>query len=207
MVALYNQLIKDGLSRHTAWRAAFATVPVPILLTTALLVMLLGTDHPAGKWADRHTIPASRIAARTQGAENAANLEGDAEKLAHARALDEKKDRAQVGVLAVPADGAPLSTVDTAVNQVLTFRIAGQILGNPLTWLPAAAYLTTFGFELAIDAYLANILYGLYKSPSFGQTKAGYVSHFSRSRCAHGKQLVDTVCTDSSRQSSGCSTS
>lgn len=33
----------------------------------------------------------------------------------------------------------------------------------------------TFGYELAIDANLANVLYGLFKSPTFGQTKAGYV--------------------------------
>ena len=50
------------------------------------------------------------------------------------------------------------------------------ILTNHLTWLPALAYITTFGFELAVDASLANVLFGIYKSPTFGQTKAGYVS-------------------------------
>jgi NNP family nitrate/nitrite transporter-like MFS transporter len=40
MVALYNQLLRDGLSRHSAWRAAFAIVPVPVLLFTAILVSL-----------------------------------------------------------------------------------------------------------------------------------------------------------------------
>lgn len=33
----------------------------------------------------------------------------------------------------------------------------------------------TFGYELAIDANLANVIYGLFTSPTFGQTKAGYV--------------------------------
>lgn len=50
------------------------------------------------------------------------------------------------------------------------------ILTNHLTWLPSLAYITTFGFELAVDATLANVIYGIYKSPTFGQTKAGYVS-------------------------------
>jgi MFS transporter, NNP family, nitrate/nitrite transporter len=27
---------------------------VPILISVALLTLIFGTDHPAGKWADRH---------------------------------------------------------------------------------------------------------------------------------------------------------
>ena len=62
------------------------------------------------------------------------------------------------------------------MNQTLTPEIALTILTNPLTWLPALAYLTTFGFELALESNMANILFSIYKSPHFGQTKAGYVS-------------------------------
>jgi NNP family nitrate/nitrite transporter-like MFS transporter len=36
----------NGLSQHVA---AFAIVPVPILLFTAVFVLLFGTDHPAGR--------------------------------------------------------------------------------------------------------------------------------------------------------------
>lgn len=169
MVALYNRLLADGLSPHVAWRASFAIVPVPILLVTALLVMVFGTDHPAGKWSDRYRIPAAHVPAPQR-------TSSDAEKLTD----EEKTDKADVSVSVVPVGAdepdVPLSSVDTAVNQALTLRIAGEVLGSPLTWLPSAAYMTTFGFELAMDAYLANILYGLYKSPTFGQTKAGYVS-------------------------------
>lgn len=68
------------------------------------------------------------------------------------------------------------SEVDVAVNERLTWKTAMLILTNHLTWLPALAYITTFGFELAVDASLANVIYGIYKSPTFGQTKAGYVS-------------------------------
>lgn len=36
-------------------------------------------------------------------------------------------------------------------------------------------YLTTFGFELCVDANLATVLYNTQQNPSeFGQTKAGY---------------------------------
>jgi NNP family nitrate/nitrite transporter-like MFS transporter len=67
------------------------------------------------------------------------------------------------------------SEVDVAVNERLTLNTALAILTNPLTWLPALSYITSFGFELAVDANLANILYTIYKSKTFGQTKAGYV--------------------------------
>jgi len=69
-----------------------------------------------------------------------------------------------------------VSELDTAVNEPLTWGLALKVASVPLTWLPAFAYLTTFGYELAVDAYLANVLLSLYRSPTFGQTKAGYVS-------------------------------
>lgn len=37
--------------------AAFAVVPVPILLFVALITLIFGTDHPNGKWSDRHKVP------------------------------------------------------------------------------------------------------------------------------------------------------
>jgi NNP family nitrate/nitrite transporter-like MFS transporter len=54
MIALYNGLLSAGLVPSVAWRAAFAIVPVPILLLVAAATMVFGTDHPAGKWSDRH---------------------------------------------------------------------------------------------------------------------------------------------------------
>jgi len=71
-----------------------------------------------------------------------------------------------------------VSGLDAAVNKPLTLNMAYEIILNPLTWLPSLAYMTTFGYELAIDANLANVLYTLLKSPTFGQTKAAYVAGF-----------------------------
>ncbi|KAH9947041.1 major facilitator superfamily domain-containing protein [Amylocystis lapponica] len=190
MLALYDRLVAAGLSHHSAWRASFAIVPVPVLLITAAAILAFGTDHPAGRWSDRHGLPAARIHA---GGRDAAAIEGEQDKLAHAAqfaqnhgdkegtvavpygaALKEDKDNVQIEVDAV-ANG-DLTTLDTAVNQPVTWRIAQEVMLSPLTWLPSLAYLTTFGYELAIDANLSNVLYGLYKSPSFGQTKSGYVA-------------------------------
>jgi NNP family nitrate/nitrite transporter-like MFS transporter len=54
MIALYDGLLSAGLIPSVAWRAAFVIVPVPFLLLVAIAIMVFGTDHPAGKWSDRH---------------------------------------------------------------------------------------------------------------------------------------------------------
>lgn len=69
-----------------------------------------------------------------------------------------------------------ISEVDVAVNKPLTLALALAVVKNPLTWLPALAYLTTFGFELALESNLANIIFAIHKSRSFTQRDAGYVA-------------------------------
>merc|ERR1711939_368006 len=62
-VALFESLVNDrGLTKSQAWRTAFAVVPVPILLFVAALCLFFGTDCPAGKWSQRHTMPATLVA-------------------------------------------------------------------------------------------------------------------------------------------------
>jgi MFS transporter, NNP family, nitrate/nitrite transporter len=63
MIALFNQLLADGLTPHVAWRAAFAIVPVPILLSVAAATLIFGTDHPAGRWSDRYKAIATALPA------------------------------------------------------------------------------------------------------------------------------------------------
>lgn len=64
MVSLFQSLVDRGLSGHSAWRAAYAIVPVPILFFVAAITLIFGTDCPAGKWSDRHKLPASTFAIR-----------------------------------------------------------------------------------------------------------------------------------------------
>ncbi|KAF9239852.1 major facilitator superfamily domain-containing protein [Melanogaster broomeanus] len=165
MIALFNRLVEDGLTPHVAWRAAFAIVPVPVLLSVAVATLVFGTDHPAGRWSDRHKVVAARIA----GVEPEATAKDeDAEK---------KDGGSGVDVTVAPVlHYNAVSELDVAVSKPFTWRVAYEIVSNPLTWLPALGYLTTFGYELAIDANLANVLFNLMKSPSFGQTKAGYIA-------------------------------
>ncbi|KAL4065998.1 major facilitator superfamily domain-containing protein [Scleroderma citrinum] len=159
MIALYDGLLSSGLMPSVAWRAAFVIVPVPFLLLVAAAIMVFGTDHPAGKWNDRH----KAIAHGREDQESVRVLE---DEKAYATPNESKDD----------PEKNMISELDCAVNEPLTLGLALKIASTPLTWLPALAYFTTFGYELAIDANLANVLLSLYKSETFGQTKAGYIA-------------------------------
>lgn len=93
--------ITTGLHTHMHLAAAFAIVPVPVLFFVALLILLVGTDHPNGKWADRHkdspALPPSMIAATHSGEAYPADVEKLDEK--------EKEKAVDVGVHAVTVPG------------------------------------------------------------------------------------------------------
>ena len=188
MTSLYQSLRARGLSQHVAWRASFAIVPcvsqrfyaghssdiiylsAPVLIFVAVLTLIYGTDHPAGKWSERHNIPATEIA----------NEEGHDDHDDSDEKLDEKKVHdTSVTIQPVEKTIQPvqkIAAIDVAVNERLTVKAALKMLMSPLTWLPALAYLTTFGAELAIDSQMSSVLFGLYnnKIPGFNQTTAGY---------------------------------
>ncbi|KAH7929502.1 nitrate transporter [Leucogyrophana mollusca] len=175
MIALFNSLLADGMSSHVAWRTAFAIVPVPILLAVAAATLIFGTDHPAGRWSERHNIAAARLAGSEEPCGVAETITGEKPSVVGGDDLEKNGSTQDVDITIVSVD-EPVSGLDVAVSKSLTWNIAYEVLVNPLTWLPSLAYLTTFGFELAMDANLANVLYALLKSPTFGQTKAGYIA-------------------------------
>ncbi|KAI9569814.1 major facilitator superfamily domain-containing protein [Boletus coccyginus] len=178
MTALYDGLLSAGLVPTVAWRAAFAIVPVPCLLLVSLAILVFGTDHPAGKWCDRHK-------AIAYGRENpeSTNAPADSDErvydtLNNSRADLEKKSR-QTDIQVTGAgvqDMNMVSELDYAVTEPLTLGLALKIAFTPLTWLPALGYFTTLGYELAMNTNLAHIFLSLYKSESFSNTEAGYLT-------------------------------
>ncbi|KAG8731697.1 hypothetical protein FRC10_001569 [Ceratobasidium sp. 414] len=178
MVSLFQQLVHSGLSGHVAWRVAFVAVPVPVLLVVAALTLIFGWDHPAGKWEDRHYTLAQRAHLHAPGD---VVMEEPSSPDSSEKQTDKEKEK-ELGVNVEVQEVDPditkniQSELDVAVNEPVTFQKFLEIISSPLTWLPALAYVTTFGFELAVDSNLVNVLYGLYKSPSFGQLKAGYIT-------------------------------
>ncbi|KAJ7269995.1 putative high affinity nitrate transporter [Mycena haematopus] len=167
MVSTYSSLRSDGLSEHSAWRVAFAVVPVPILLSVAALTLLFGQDHPAGAWSQRHNLPATAVAIA-----HGHHVHIDADEQSHETLEHEKARPVETG----EEFGNVTSVVDFAVNESLTFESGMKILASPLTWLPALAYLTTFGFELALDGQMENVLFTVFKQriTGFDQNRAGY---------------------------------
>ncbi|KAG1745256.1 major facilitator superfamily domain-containing protein [Suillus lakei] len=124
MIALFNQLLAD-------------VVPVPILLSVAAATLMFGTDHPTGKWSDRHKAVAAALPASDD----------------QTSVISNKNKKTKSGDDIETGDEKDVKVTITAINMV--------------SGLDAA---------LAIDANLANVLYTLLKSPTFGQTKAGYVA-------------------------------
>lgn len=201
MIALYNGLLSTGLASGVAWRAAFVIIPVPFLILVAVSVMVFGTDHPAGKWSDRHQAITPRLGRDSRKLDDVSEDEKALDRPDESKDDPEKKDgleNVQVTVVEIDSSSSSfrsrqaiyradiclvdmVSELDHAVNEPLTLKLALKVVSMPLTWLPALAYFTTFGYELAIDANLANVLLSLYKSNTFGQTKAGYVSNTSQS--------------------------
>ncbi|GAA5870769.1 hypothetical protein JCM3774_001673 [Rhodotorula dairenensis] len=172
-VAVFHSLVTArGLSHHSAWRAAFAVVPVPILFFIAILVLAIGTDCPAGKWSARHTLPATAAAARLG---HISTLD-PAERAVYTRKMNEKRT-GSAHVQAVEEDEEDVAALaeiplDVAVNEPLTFKKLVNILTCGSTWLPALTYMTTFGFELCVDSYLPNVLVANNK---LTQLHAGYL--------------------------------
>ncbi|KAG6884420.1 hypothetical protein C0993_011292, partial [Termitomyces sp. T159_Od127] len=178
MTSLYAALVKAGMTQHVAWRASFAIVPLPCLLLVAVMTLIFGQDHPAGKWSERQNLLAATTTENQGG--HTPPFHADNEK-----ALSNKKDKSdkhsgdQVTVHTVDGSDVDIvinSAVDVAVNEKLTLKSTVEIVLSPLTWLPSLAYLTTFGLELALDAQMANVLFALYSKRihGFDQTKAGY---------------------------------
>ncbi|PCH33008.1 nitrate transporter [Wolfiporia cocos MD-104 SS10] len=167
MLAVYNQLCADGLSNHVAWRASFAIAPVPILLAIAGACLLFGTDHPNGHWKNRND---HAIQAHTDQQPGVKNDRTGGASQSSAPAAEESMIGPAVSIFVSATE------VDVAVNENPSLDIVYKVITSHLTWLPSLAYLSTFGFELAMDATLANVLYDEYKSRTFGQTKAGYIA-------------------------------
>jgi NNP family nitrate/nitrite transporter-like MFS transporter len=142
---------------------------VPVLLTVALMILIFGQDHPAGSWLDRHSVVSAPVLEPKHDTEERSSeskdVEGSRNAVCSVHPVGNDEDTAIVK-----------STVDFAVNKTLTLNSMTRILLNPLTWLPALAYLTTFGVELAIDGGMAGILFSIYNKnkPDFTQTTAGY---------------------------------
>ncbi|UKZ69550.1 uncharacterized protein TrAtP1_010556 [Trichoderma atroviride] len=173
MIGLYQRYIKAGFSPHTAWRLCFVTVPVPCLLLIAVIILLLGRDHPGGKWSARHQLQDS-----TTGKDQVIN-EGGVQQ--QDMFVDSENAFAQTSINSKSvgtsfSERSPVTNVDTAQSEPLTFATLLEILSDLRVWSCALCYLLTFGLETAMDAALPGLINTLFASESFGSVDAAYAA-------------------------------
>jgi NNP family nitrate/nitrite transporter-like MFS transporter len=145
--------------------------PLPLFSSLSLF----GQDHPAGRRHGHHNIPATEIAAIQVLEDACTSVDHSSDKDSN----NSGKQGKDVTLRVVDVTGREelvKSTVDIAVNQSLTWKTALRIVTSPLTWLPALVYLTTLGFELALNARMADVFYTLFddRIDGFDQRLAGY---------------------------------
>ncbi|KDN52557.1 MFS general substrate transporter [Tilletiaria anomala UBC 951] len=150
---LFERLLHDGLSQHVGWRICFVIVPVPILLFTAGLMLLIARGHPMGRWANRHETPAT-AGAVLMGED--INIDADERRATEKRGPAKSHSEKAVRAMIEPNNPSSLKPNDVAVNEPLTKSILISVVTDPRTWMLSLSYASTFGFELALDASLAN---------------------------------------------------
>jgi NNP family nitrate/nitrite transporter-like MFS transporter len=168
------------MTHHLAWRVSFLVLPVPLLFVVAALILLLGRDHPAGKWSQRHQLAGTAMAVaagrevhldareireQERMRENAGAEGGRSEKV---RASAKGQDFFESGIKA--------DAVDTAQSEPLTPKSALAVASDLRVWMTALCYMTSFGLETALDAALPQLLYGLFGGPNFTVADAAYAA-------------------------------
>lgn len=170
MPAIFDSLVhKSGLSQHVAWRVSFI-VPFILITATAIGMLLLTEDTPAGRWSDRgKAVPASHtetVVTTTGGLTDKPSVTGSISS------NDDKKAPTQ------PADvesaAGEVQIIDEVQHEVIqkpTFKEAMKVVLSLQTLMLCAGYVCSFGGELAINSILGS--YYLKNFPSLGQTQSG----------------------------------
>jgi NNP family nitrate/nitrite transporter-like MFS transporter len=161
MPAVFNALVKDGLTPHVAWRVAFV-VPGILIVTTATALLLLTPDCPTGKWSEReaaadqalrsHSIIGGVVA--VPGEISATRDSNSASDMDKKETREEDKhyadNEAHIGAEQM---------IEAAKGEVIrkpTFKEAMNVVLSLQTLVTGACYFCSFGAELAINSVLGN---------------------------------------------------
>lgn len=165
MPAVYDSLVGDGLTPHTAWRVAFI-VPGILITASAIALLLLCQDTPTGKWSERFNASEENI--RRQSVPSIVDVpNGHAisdEKRSGSSSPtnpDEKKGPIDPTGGSSPSDPEQgtqqiLSNARGEVVQKPSFKEIAKLCASPQTWVLGACYFSTFGAELAINSILGT---------------------------------------------------
>ncbi|KAL6898476.1 major facilitator superfamily domain-containing protein [Trichoderma evansii] len=172
MIELYQRYIKAGYSPHIAWRLCFVTVPVPCLLLIAVIILLLGRDHPGGEWSARHQLQSSATGKDqvVDGVVQQQQMFVDSENAFTKESINFKS-------LGMESSEHPtVRDADTAQSEPPTLAALLEIVCDLRVWSCALCYMLTFGLETAMDAALPGLINSLFASESFGSVNAAYAA-------------------------------
>lgn len=170
MIGVYERYLKSGYSSHLSWRLCFPTVAVPCLLLAAMVIMLVGKDHPAGSWSLRNKFnPDALIVTAAQQVEHNTEVKQVGTENPEA-GPDSRSETCTTNT----SEGTVV--VDTAQSEPLTFKALLRIFCDPRVWMCAVCYLLTFGLETALDAGLPGLINQLFKSETFDHVDAAYAA-------------------------------
>jgi len=164
MPAIYNSLRSYGLSKHKAWRVSFV-VPGILIVSTALLLLLLCSDCPTGKWSEReaaaednlHKHGISDTIAAVPGEVNRSN---DHHNKSMASTDINEKEKKEADHYADNEAHIPVEQmIEAAKGEVIqkpTFREAANVILTLQTLVTSACYFCSFGAELSVNSILGN---------------------------------------------------
>ena len=187
MPSIYDSLLSNGLTPHTAWRVAFV-VPGIVILAVATALLLLCDDTPVGKWSERHqaaqanlnahgiqaTIvdrPSVSIADKPPSISSGTNSPkaGD-EKMEY----DASGDRKASTFADHEAQMTEQQMLDVARGEIVVKPTPMQtvrVMFAPQTLVTAFCYFCSFGAELSINSILGTYYEKNFKA--LGQTTSG----------------------------------
>ncbi|KAH3670373.1 hypothetical protein OGAPHI_000888 [Ogataea philodendri] len=174
MPAISEGLKRNGYSLHHSWSYAFVIGPFLILMATALMILVFGSDCPRGKWSSRGDILGinmDNLLVKSVSVTRNFSKEGELTSV-HVEPVNNGIDE----VVYNEGDDHEIVDVDDLINkdEIIedpTLMDVFKISISPRTMLVALCYLCSFGTELAIESIISN-LYGQ-KMKSWSTSKAG----------------------------------
>lgn len=176
MPAVYNALVKDGLSKHKAWRVSFV-VPGILIVFVAACLLLLADDTPTGRWSDR--MAAAEESLRRHSVVSGVDATGS---ITDALPASTEKKHSNDSSSSDKPHGWKDSEHQTTDQEMLD-TARGEVIRKPSltdmfavmfslqTLTVAACYFCTFGAELAINSILGN--YYMKNFPALGLQQTG----------------------------------
>ncbi|KAG7853776.1 hypothetical protein KL939_005408 [Ogataea angusta] len=173
MPAISNALEKRGYSLHHSWSYSFVIGPFLILMMTAILIFVFGSDCPRGRWSLRGDILGINMdntLVKSVSVTRNFSKEGELTSVCvePVNAIDE--------VVVEPNQDQEIFEVADIINEdeIIedpTIKDVVKICISPRTMLVGLCYMCSFGTELAVESIISN-LFGQ-KMPEWSTSKAG----------------------------------